>query len=192
MKNIILKLTIVLLSLCFSQTIIAQKRTEGEYVKNDWLDKFVGTWEWQNGSEVFRIVLSKQKLATYDWYGYQVNYYRDVLVGWHFYRNNSGLVESTMDKSGMIFTEVVGAIKNSSIYGGASRSPEYARFTVKDITKNKKGEGRIEMLPGKTDEARWTLKNPEGVHVITPDSPMPPPGFTLPTDVIMRKVPDVI
>ena len=60
MKTILLKLTIVLLSVCFSQTIIAQKITEGEYLKRDKLDKFVGTWEWQSGGEVFRIVLSKQ------------------------------------------------------------------------------------------------------------------------------------
>ena len=64
MKNTLLKLTIVLLCVCFSQTVTAQKITEGEYDRNDKIDNFVGTWEWQNGNEVFRIVITKQKLAT--------------------------------------------------------------------------------------------------------------------------------
>jgi hypothetical protein len=169
--------------------MLAQIVKGQEYKKDPKIDKYVGVWEWVSGNSKFQIILSKQKLQRVK----KVNdivtyYYGDVLVGWHCYVKNGQTIENSMDKVCTHYTTWDDADGNSTLMGGASRDA-YTEIFFNDLTKNKWGKARLEMLPCKTNEARWTLKETHGdLVIIIPDKPEIPKGFSVPTDVVMTKI----
>jgi len=89
-KIIILLLTITAFS-CKSQ-IIPQNNAyvnipQGAYIKDtqNFLDNFVGTWQYQNGNEQFTITFAKELHYNYD------SWYQDILIGEYKYVNSSGV-----------------------------------------------------------------------------------------------------
>ena len=91
MKNkLILFITIISLLSCKAQIAPLYKADpdlpEGTYYKdlNNDLNKFEGTWKWENGNNSFTIVLEK-KLQVYD---DTSNFYEDMLIGEYKYVEN--------------------------------------------------------------------------------------------------------
>ena len=180
MKTII-KLSTILICLLITNILMAQ-----EYRRKPFVDQFVGTWEWSSGGETFRIVISKHKLQSSG----DPQKYSDQIVGWHSYSKNNQVVESSTDKSRPIFLTWSDAHKNSTLIGGIKVSDTKVWFDFHDLTKNKYGKATIEMVAGKTDELRWTLTEMERMNVIingVPSSPPVPEGFTVPTNLILKK-----
>lgn len=103
MKNIlyiILFSTFSLLS-CKAQQVVNrttfnQGNNEGKYFKD--LDNnfapFIGTWEWQNGSQIFRITLWKVEMDEYK-NGNKPSFYMDVIKG-HFEMVETGQLPETI------------------------------------------------------------------------------------------------
>ena len=180
MKTII-KLSTILICLIITNTLMAQ-----EYRKKPFIDQFVGTWEWSSGGETFRIVISKHMLRkSTDPQGYT-----ETIVGWHSYSKNNQVVESSTDKSKPIFLTWDNAHDNSTLIGGIKVSNTKVWFYFHDLTKNKRCKATIEMVAGKTDELRWTLEEKDRAVVIVdgvPSSPPVPEGFTVPTNLILKK-----
>ena len=184
MKTII-KLSTILICLLITNTLMAQ-----EYRKNPFIDQFVGTWEGSSGGETFRIVISKHKLDMTDDEPDEPKEYADKIVGWHSYTKNNQVVESSTDKSKPIFLTWENAHDNSTLIGGIKVSDTKVWFNFHDLTKNKRCKATIEMVAGKTDELRWTLEDKERANVIVdgvPSSPPVPEGFTVPTNLILKK-----
>ena len=176
-----IKLTAVLICLLITNILMAQ-----EYRKKPFIDQFVGTWEWSSGGETFRIVISKHMLQRYS----NPKEYSDQIVGWHSYTKNNQVVESSTDKSKPIFLTWSDAHDNSTLIGGVKVSDTEVWFNFHDLTKNKRCKATIEMVAGKTDELRWTLEDKERANVIVdgvPSSPPVPEGFTVPTNLILKK-----
>jgi hypothetical protein len=114
----------------------------------------VGTWEWNNGTEKFTLVISKQKLL-FDLLDDEI-YYRDYLVCWHTYIKNNHIIESMMDKANLKATTLRNAHDISRLTGSLSTNG-YPRLIYEDIKLNKTGKAKLTMIPGKTDEATWEL-----------------------------------
>ena len=157
-----------------------------EYRKKPFVDQFIGTWEWTSGGETFRIVISKHTLQR----SVNPQEYSDQIVGWHSYTKNGQLVESSTDKSKPIFLTWSDAHDNSTLIGGVKVSDTKIWLYFDDISKNKDCKASLEMVAGKTDELRWTLEDKERMNVIingVPSSPPVPEGFTVPTNLILKK-----
>jgi hypothetical protein len=90
MKKILITLTILIAFSCKSQ-IIPQNNAyvnipNNAYVKDteNFLDNFVGTWQYQNGNEQLILTLSKVLHYDYD------SYYIDILIGEYKYIDSNG------------------------------------------------------------------------------------------------------
>lgn len=101
MKKIILILTILSITIsCKAQTIVPMNNSywdypEPAYLKDteNFLDKFTGTWKYQNGNEQFIIILKKELKHNYK------GLYSDILYGEYKYINSSGqTLVNTLDK----------------------------------------------------------------------------------------------
>lgn len=105
MKKTLITLTILIAFSCKSQ-IIPQNNAYVEipynaYIKDteNFLDNFVGTWQYQNGNEQFIIILSK--VLHYD-FG---SYYNDIIIGEYKYIDSNGttLVNTLSDMNNQNF-----------------------------------------------------------------------------------------
>jgi len=107
MKKIALILLITFITYsCKGQIIIPMNNDyvetpDGAYLKDteNFLDKFVGTWKYQNGNEEFIIILKKEINHFYK------AYYKDILYGEYKYVNPSGsTLVNTLDKIDFAYT----------------------------------------------------------------------------------------
>lgn len=96
MKNIIILLILILTISCKAQTVGLDTKykdvSSGAYFKdlNNEMDKYVGTWQFTNGTDVLTIVLQK-KLHVFDG-----EYYEDLLVGEYSYTSNGIEIVNTL------------------------------------------------------------------------------------------------
>jgi hypothetical protein len=116
MRKILIVL-IVLTSLSCKSQIIPQNNAyvdipEGAYIKDtqNFLDNFVGTWQYQNGNEQFTITFAKVLHNNND------SWYEDILIGEYKYVNPNGvtLVNTIADMTnnnfpGPLYHNIVGA-----------------------------------------------------------------------------------
>ncbi|WBX95921.1 DUF6705 family protein [Chryseobacterium gambrini] len=107
MKNTILLLLFLVIVSCKAQIIPMNNDhveiPDGAYLKDteNFLDKFIGTWKYQNGNEQFTIILKKKLKYNFD------GYYSDILYGEYKYINPSGqIVINTLDKIDLIIDEL--------------------------------------------------------------------------------------
>lgn len=91
MKNIMITVIILIITLssCKAQQIVDAStfndgNNEGKYFKdlNNNFAPFLGTWEWQNGNQLFRITLWKEELVEYK-NGNRPSFWMDQIKG-HF------------------------------------------------------------------------------------------------------------
>lgn len=96
MKNILLLVTIIIAIACKAQTVPLNSNyweyPQGTYIKDTFneMDKFVGTWQYNNGTDILTIVLQK-KIHVYDG-----EYYFDMLIGEYQYTNNGIEIVNTL------------------------------------------------------------------------------------------------
>ncbi|GAA5084737.1 hypothetical protein GCM10023210_04840 [Chryseobacterium ginsengisoli] len=105
---------------------------EPAYLKDteNFLNKFIGTWKYQNGNEQFKIVLKKKLKYDYD------GRYSDILYGEYQYINVSGqILVNTLDKIDIPMDESYHNIT------GATFIPNNLRVKCNDCSP---GEFRVE------------------------------------------------
>ncbi|PTT71022.1 DUF6705 family protein, partial [Chryseobacterium sp. HMWF001] len=105
MKNTILLILFLGIISCNAQVIPMKadytEVPDNAYFKDtdNFLDKFVGTWKYQNGNEQLTIILKKE--IKHDYHGI----YSDVLYGEYKYVNNLGqTLVNTLDKIDFAYT----------------------------------------------------------------------------------------
>ena len=179
-----MKIPILLISLLIFATFAANAQNAGDYIKDDEIDKFVGTWEWKSGNDYFRIIISKQKLEGPN-FSTGDRFHMDMAICWHIYVKNGITIDSSMDKANKTYTDAIEAIENCSLSGSAHS--QYLSILYRDKQKDKFGNAKLTMLPGKSDEAKWELRE-WSVAILEPNKPLPIMGYTIPTDVIMKKI----
>ena len=180
MKNLKIILSIMLV-VFVSNEIFSQNAENVEDHRNDKMNKFEGTWQWQSGDSLFVIILKKNKLSHKDTKG--KTDILDVLIGWHEFSVNGVIIESSLQ-----YTEETDNKNTRTLIGGVNASDKLIkRLSFNDLSKSKLGKASLELLPGEKDLVRWTLKETPGVKVLLPGEE-PDYTFTVPTDVIMRRI----
>lgn len=102
MKKIILNTFLLIAITVNSQTIIPLESYDGTREPNSYyqdinnvLDPFIGTWEFTEGSTIFRIVLNKASMAEVP--NTEVPYFEDILYGEYKYVQNNVVMINTLN-----------------------------------------------------------------------------------------------
>ena len=144
------------------------------------LDKFVGTWKWNdnNGNEV--TIKTKKILSFYNLNGgYQI----EELLVCHKYVQNGTVIEDNLSLFASLDHYVSGVMVLSRL------NPTELRGLVKDSLRNKYEKIRLaynNVLPAPT--LTWKLSNRESTYLPGVD-PMPDNNTTLPKNLILIKQP---
>lgn len=166
MKRITLYIVFVcaLYNTAFSQTIMKPE-----------LDKFVGTWQYTQGTDTFTIILKK---ISYH-FSNPTNTIEEILIGWHKYIKNGQLVENTFNKMIVPYTMDSSSIKLGYV---DSDNYNYAIFALIDSIKNKYGWVKFKMLQSSFTQATWKLQDSPGTYIGNYDH-----SFTIPGNMVLTK-----
>ncbi|MGB4776270.1 MAG: DUF6705 family protein [Daejeonella sp.] len=162
---------IVLTFVCLFAFSAAYSQSQHRYVANPSLDKFVGTWAAQGGED-FKIILIKEIR-----HSVRYNISGDGLYGYYIY--NKGDIKLNSKNSAKRTIDFGGNGGNSS------KNKNKLGFTFLDISNDKWGNGTLELLPGKEDEALLNIYPRETVIVGKRTSP--PTSFLVPVKIVMKK-----
>ena len=166
---------IILVSfLLFTNILIAQNtpHPQGSVNNHPELNKFVGTWKWALGNDSLIVNLCKQSIL----FPAPLNYYEEVLVGWHKYVKNGILIESLLQYSGLPYRG-----GNSTIFAG--KRTDFKTFgSFKDLNMNKQCDLYLTILDITNTQLNWRLRESRGLK---PNNFQV--GFTLPENIILIK-----
>lgn len=82
----------------------AQGLKDGDYFKNDKLDKFVGTWQWVSGDSSLTIILIKTQFYFKKEDSTNPDAKADIIIGWHEFSVKNVVIESSLSKKRIITT----------------------------------------------------------------------------------------
>jgi hypothetical protein len=190
MKKIILFISLC----CGAMSLSAQKipidinaGTPEYFSKN--LDAYVGTWEYRNGADVFKIVLKKDKE-----YGPDKEYLNERIYGGHSYIRNGVVVSNCIPavlKSVTLDSKTMSISANNAEVDEENVEVNELRLGFKDRLKNKIGLGTLTLIPGAPAQLHWRIiREPEGVYLLKAGESLPvsDPVWSVPTDVILTKI----
>lgn len=171
MKHII----IAIYSIFFLTAGFAQPSTipqpNGNIINNT-LNKFTGTWQWENGVDTITIFLKKENILLL----FPQNSHADYIVGYHSYKRGSQIIESSLQYNNSSYVD-----KYYSISALNDNGNDTLRGSLKDLTKQKSGSLELSLNSTHT-QLHWNLKNRQGLRIGTYDW-----QFTLPKTLILTK-----
>ena len=173
---IILGLLFTALS-CKAQTVTINQTTyttdqmqDGMYLKDmdNILDRFAGTWKWQNGNSYFEIIFIKEEMVE------NTIFYSDFIVGKYKYIENGVVKEDNLTSAytGMRYP-IIGSFEQSN--------HNHLNIGFKDYINHKSGSGYFELIAGTSpQQAKWKARGSGGAKFLEPGDSPSTPGFTLP------------
>ncbi|WP_394973256.1 DUF6705 family protein [uncultured Croceitalea sp.] len=169
----------------FLQVIQAQKqiikKNGKEYHRDARLNDYIGTWNWVDNNNIFKLVFVPRRVIAGD-------YGMDIVKGYYSYTVNDSLITNTISTMEPDNPEE----KNSFSYM-EHRGENILMINFWDAEYGKYGTARMTFLNGgdKT-KAKWTLGRYEREQLLfIPDVSTyvePPEGFSVPTEMILEKV----
>ena len=196
MKNI-LKIILFVLTIasCKAQTTYPLSNYDTKNLKNNnyikdtegVLNPFVGTWEWTNGSNTtFRVVLTKKE----HWNASGFNkFYSDEILGGYRYIENGTLIVDRLTYTTDFTSDTSTWAAFSSILGSVSY-PETTKLKISiyDKLKSKSCLATMVMEVSQNGglQAHWILFDHETGNFSGATKQQ---GFSIPTDVILTKLP---
>jgi hypothetical protein len=177
MKKLISYITFSLLII--SKSSIAQDYpAAGSYLTNTTMGAFHGTWQWVSGVDTVRLYLMTKKV----FFNANGGFHWDRLVSWQIYKHGDNVIENTLQYMNN------GDYNYCSMWGGNNDRPiNVVGGTYLDFTKKKYGDLTL-VLNAAQNELTWKLTNSEGVRVRRPTDPPYDWGFTLPKDMVLKKL----
>ena len=184
---------------CKAQTIVNmntynQGNNAGKYFKDldHHLDPFIGTWEYQDGNQIFRVTLFKVEKIEYENGNYNPSYYMDEIQG-HFSMIEIGSsgqpIETTIytsqRKMGASNTDWFPVITIGSTRDGINLN---AMIYDNSIPYNinypfVRGNLSLEIISGTNPiQMQWKVTLPQGMYGTDQ-----PTNFNVPTDIILIK-----
>ena len=145
----------------------------GDYVIDNNINKFVGTWfGYSNGQ---RLLVRLKKVKYY--YPAPFNFYADVLIGCHQVIKNNVVVESSMQ-----YIDATNLNQHFTLLGNSNATnSSVIDMQFIDLTKKKTGQLTLTMNSDTVDQLTWKLVEPEGIKIRPPNY-----GFTVPVNLNMN------
>jgi hypothetical protein len=154
------KIIIVALAVFISSITIAQMPTPPQSngnITNSSLDKFIGTWMWNNGADTLKIVLKKENILL----PFLENSRVDMLIGFHIYKQGNSVIESSISNYNSSYSDNQYTILGGNRVGIDNLDINCA---IKDNAKNKIGDLKLTINTSQ-NQLLWTLKNKQGVKI---------------------------
>lgn len=153
---------------------------------NPYLDKYTGTWKWEENGKSFTIILKKQNIKIPP---FNRNVTADIIYGFHQYIDNNNIVESSIEFSNTNFDA-----KKLTIYAGVGilcidsiLKGDLTHLSKNGILGSKKSlEFEIEYLDNNHIKL-ISLKNPQGTKVTITGQPSYDWSISLPQNIILTK-----
>ena len=177
MKNII-SIIILVLSISFSTN--AQRTPVGSVNYNSNLDKFEGTWKWNNPNSNEEMILKLKKVMYY--WDLPAGFYEEVLLSCHRYMKNGIVIEDNLSLFPTLGQNQTG---DAILY--ESRTANDITGVFKDLLLNKNETLEITYNQANTPFLNWYLHKgsvPYKIGQTPPDI-----STTLPRDLILLKQP---
>lgn len=198
MKNIITTVIVLFITLtsCKAQQIVDisehnSGNNEGKYLKdlNNNFTPFLGTWEWQNNNQIFRVTLWKEEQVEYE-NGNRPSFYWDRIKG-HFEMVEIGslgeetIIYTSQKKIGQSTSDWFPVINGGSNDGNTFEGFIYDNsvpFNPNYIT-GVRGNLDINIVPSAVpSQMEWKVTLPQGMYGTDQ-----PTEFNIPTDIILTK-----
>jgi hypothetical protein len=170
MKRLITVLIILIIDI---KIVIAQKPQPGEYIINNDIDKFVGTWQWVSGNDTVVVKLKKVKFLMP-----QILYHDDIIMGCHKYVKNGVVIEDFLWKFNSIGQNTRGTIFGGGDYYDINK----VETTFRDSAKHKMSKIDMKYINTPIPQISWLLYNYTSII-----KPPVLPGNTLPSHLILTK-----
>jgi hypothetical protein len=152
----------------------ANAQQPGNYIINNDINKFIGTWQWTQGADTLKVTFVKVKV----FYSPPANFHADRILGWHTYIKNGTQIESSFQLISSTPT-----VATTTVLGGTIDDANELSFNIQDLSKGKLEHVNFKLQPGSLTVAEWKLKNNEGVRYGDYDF-----GFTFPVNLIFHKL----
>ncbi|WP_419867821.1 DUF6705 family protein [Chryseobacterium sp. CT-SW4] len=175
----ILKLCILIISgvlcHCYAQESYPKN---GDNILNNDIDKFVGTWKWEENGSLFKIVLKKDNVKI----PINMDLYGDVLYGWHEYIVNGSIIESNIQYINTPLND-----KKYSLFSmGYKQNPKQIKLGIQHLSKNKSVDAQIEYIDSNHIKL-ISIKNYEGMRLNIPGKTPFDWSISLPKNIILTK-----
>lgn len=167
-KLFILLLILAIGKLSFSQT----PSNPGDYVVDNNIDKFVGTW--MNISNGQQVIITLKKVKYY--FPAPLNFYEDVLIGCYQYSQNNIVVESSLK-----YINSPDLNQHFTVFGKTSETNSFiADMQFIDANKKKTGQLTLTINSSNQGQLNWKLAETPGVKIGVPNY-----GFAVPLNLTM-------
>ncbi|TYB69017.1 hypothetical protein ES677_14485 [Bizionia gelidisalsuginis] len=200
MKNILTTLIIIIITItsCKAQQIVDAStfndgNNEAKYFKdlNNNFAPFLGTWEWQNGNQIFRVTLWKEEQVENE-NGNRPSFYWDQIKG-HYEMVQLGqsgqqletVIYTSQKKIGQSTSDWFPVISGRGVDGMNFDGTVYDNSVVynpKYIT-GVRGILKLDIIPSTIpSQMEWKVTLPQGMYGTDQ-----PTEFNIPTDIILTK-----
>ena len=147
------------------------KDTENRY------DQWIGTWQYQDGSITFKIVIQKFTgiYFTKNEFHLPINCYVDILVAGYYYENNGVVISNHLS----VINPKTPPLVCSIIYGYPDSNNEKLNINYREYEKAPGltgGLANFTLLPGSTTQAKWEF------------DPVKKRNYSVPDNVILTKL----
>jgi len=146
-----------------------------KYVPTPQLDKFVGTWVYNDNGKKVVIVLKKIKVDLKD-------ISTEEMEGYHSFTIDNKPIENSIENN------VPSLTRGSNFFNSDIKNLNQITILVADPAKKKSGLAKLTFPSGKSDELQWSLRDSrEGMILHKPNEPRYDRTFTLPTSMILKR-----
>lgn len=178
----IFKITFILISSLFIFNCKAQNSypQDGDNIINNNLDKFVGIWNWSDGTESLQLILKKENILL----PIGNNIRADALYGFHKYVKNNTIIEGSTEYMATTYTQ-----KKSTLFALGRQDtnlPNELGLAIHHTSKNKSIDAKIIYIDS-THIKLVQLKNYPGLKVNVPGKPSYDWSISLPENIILTK-----
>ena len=144
-------------------------------ITNASLDKFIGTWVWNSGTETLTIVLKKENVLL----PFLENSRSDMIIGFHMFKQGDTIVESSISYVSTNYSDNHSTITGVNVVG--IDNPNELICSITNIAKNKSGDLKL-VINSSLNQLTWTLKNREGIKIGNYDF-----TFSYPRSITLQK-----
>jgi len=150
----------------------------GTYIKdiNNTFTKYVGTWKYENGNQIFIIKIEKVTQYYYPQYGT----YQDFLKGNYSYSIDGGAT--------FVVNTITANVGNNDRNTNTMYSPNQwnnmnISFRFKDVLHNKSCDADFKFVNNSIDQMQIRLKSARRGYIFP--AVMPPAGFSVPNNIVL-------
>ncbi|MFC7348014.1 DUF6705 family protein [Chryseobacterium zhengzhouense] len=177
----VLKIASVFMLLLYSVNAYSQNHVPqaGDTIPNPNLEKYAGTWKWENNGKSFTLILKKMSGL----FPMNINMSGDMLIGYHEYKNNGNIIESSLPYINDQLSN--GSYSAFAAFKSSTPSTNELVIGITHLSKRKSIEAKIEYLDP-THIKIVSFSNYQGIKINTPTYTYDP-AISFPDNIILTK-----